>query len=718
GIDEKNDFKPQYVIIPGKEKVIKELKKESKDAKNIYLATDPDREGEAIAFHIAEEIKGGKKGKNGTPIYRVTFHEITSKAVKEAIQNPTDIDINKVNAQQARRILDRLVGYKLSPFLWKKIRRGLSAGRVQSVALRLIVEREREIEGFIPEEYWTVEGLFTPDVENGSKTFKSELYKYKGNLIIDRDADKGKRFLIKDNTTAKEICEALSKSDYLLKSVEKKIRKRSPYPPFITSTLQQEASVKLKFSAKKTMQIAQQLYEGLDIGDEGAIGLITYMRTDSFRVAPEAQRWAGKYIRDKYGDEYLPDTPPIYRSKGNAQDAHEAIRPTYPDKTPDAVKRFLNKDQYNLYSLIWNRFIASQMSPAQYDQTTFIITPVEESLKDTEFRVTGSILRFAGFLAVYATDDPNGEDGQTSLPDIKEGSALILKDLQSMQHFTQPPPRYSEATLVKTLEEKGIGRPSTYATILSTIQDRKYTTKDDGRFRPTELGVLVNDLLVEKFPDLMDYQFTANMEEELDDIESAKLDWIKVIREFYEPFSLTLKQAEDDREKIKPEDIPTDEVCDKCGSPMVIRWGRHGRFYACSSYPQCKNTRPLESEQQENLQTDEVCDKCGNPMIIKNGRYGRFLACSNYPKCKNAKPLTTGLKCPVDNGDIIQRNTKKGKVFWSCSNYPNCKFATWDRPINETCPSCGSSVLFEKSTKGGGKIRYCQKDGCSFKEGL
>lgn len=720
GVSEKNNFKPDYVIIPGKEKIIRELKKEAKDADTIYLATDPDREGEAIAFHIAVEIQGSSKTKREMPIYRVTFHEITSKAVKEAIDNPTDIDINKVNAQQARRILDRLVGYKLSPLLWKKIRRGLSAGRVQSVALRLIVEREREIEGFNSEEYWTVEGFFSPIDANGNKTFKSELYKYKGNLIIDRDADKDKRFFIKDETSAANICDELSKSGYILKSVEKKIRRRSPSPPFITSSLQQESALKLKFTAKKTMQVAQQLYEGLDLGQEGAVGLITYMRTDSFRVSPEAQRWARQYISEKYGNDYVPENMPVYKSKGNTQDAHEAIRPTYPDKNPELVKKFLTKDQYNLYKLIWNRFIASQMSPAQYDQTTFIITSTSDNLNDTEFRITGSILRFPGFLAVYSesTNGTEDEDGQTSLPDLKEGMALKIEDLQKVQHFTQPPPRYSEATLVKTLEEKGIGRPSTYATILSTIQDRKYTNKEEGRFKPTELGLIVNDLLVDKFPDLMDYQFTANMEEELDNIESAKLDWIKVIRDFYEPFSETLKKAESDNERIKPEDIPTDEICDKCGNPMVIRWGRHGRFYACSGYPDCKNTRPLESEQQEILQTEEICEKCGNPMIIKNGRYGKFLACSNYPNCKNAKPVTTGLKCPIDDGKIIQRNTKKGKMFWSCSNYPDCKFATWDKPIDETCPYCKTSVLFEKTTKGGGRIKYCQKDGCNFKEGL
>ncbi|MCX8026484.1 MAG: type I DNA topoisomerase [Thermodesulfovibrionales bacterium] len=718
GIDEKNNFKPQYVIIPGKEKIIRELKKETKEANKVFLATDPDREGEAIAFHIAHEIKTGNSGKKEVPIYRVAFHEITAKAVKEAINNPTDIDINKVNAQQARRILDRLVGYKLSPFLWKKIRRGLSAGRVQSVALRLIVEREREIEAFIPQEYWSVEGLFATVIDD--KTFKSELHKYKGNLIIDRDAEQDKRFFIKNEATATEICNELSRCGYVLKNVEKKIRKRSPSAPFITSSLQQEAAVKLKFTAKKTMQIAQQLYEGLDLGEEGSVGLITYMRTDSFRVSPEAQKWARRYIVQKYGKEYIPEALPIYKSKSSAQDAHEAIRPTYPDKEPDMVKRYLTKDQYNLYKLIWNRFIASQMAPALFDQTTFVITPDAEELKDTEFRATGSILRFPGFLAVYGepTNDAEEDDNMSNLPDIMEGSALTLQDLQKIQHFTQPPPRYSEATLVKTLEEKGIGRPSTYATILSTIQDRKYTTKEDGRFKPTELGMIVNDVLVDKFPTLMDYQFTANMEEELDDIENAKLDWIKVVRDFYEPFSVTLKQAENNNERLKPEDIPTDETCEKCGKPMVIRWGRHGRFYACSGFPDCKNTRPLETEQQETLTTEETCEKCGSPMVVKNGRYGKFLACSNYPDCKNAKPITTGLKCPIDNGDIIQRNTKKGRVFWSCSNYPDCNFATWDRPIGEQCPQCGSSTLFEKTTKGGGKIKYCHKKECNYKEAL
>ncbi len=513
GVDVEHNFSPTYITIPGKEKILKELKSEAKKAEAIYLATDPDREGEAIAWHIAEDIQSpGKK------IFRVTFHEITERAVREAMQNPGAVDIHKVEAQQARRILDRLVGYKLSPFLWKKVRRGLSAGRVQSVAVKLVVDREREIEAFKKEEYWTIEALLHPEHGQGAD-FWARLYKYGNALIINRDEPEGRRFLITNAGTAQKIADDIKTKDIFLSSIEKKLRKKTPAPPFITSTIQQEASRRLRFPVKRTMMLAQQLYEGIELGKEGSVGLITYMRTDSFRIAPEAQKWASELIVENFGKEYVPEKPPFYKSKGSAQEAHEAIRPTYPDKHPEKVKNFLSRDQFNLYSLIWNRFIASQMSPAQLEQTTFIIGLKDAGveLAGTELRTSGTVIRFPGFMALYteSKDDIEDEEGGI-LPQLKENDTLGKGEIKTIQHFTQPPPRFTEATLVKTLEEKGIGRPSTYAAILSTIQDRKYAEKnEDKRFFPTELGVVVNDLLVDKFPELIDLGFTAKMEESL-----------------------------------------------------------------------------------------------------------------------------------------------------------------------------------------------------------
>ncbi len=747
GIDVENNFKPKYIIIPGKEKIVRELKKTAKGKKAVFLATDPDREGEAIAWHIAEEIKNGVTTDKSLPIHRVTFHEITEKAVKEAFKNPGHLDIKKVEAQQARRILDRLVGYSLSPLLWKKVKRGLSAGRVQSVALRLIVEREREIEGFQSEEYWTIEGIFEYKThEQQSCPVPARLYKYKDKLIIERTKEGTANFLLKDEKTANSVLEELKTKKYTLTEQERRKRKRNPPPPFITSTLQQEAAKRLGFTAKKTMLLAQQLYEGIEIPGEGSIGLITYMRTDSVRIAPEAQQWARKIIEERFGSEYLPAEPPQYRSKKTAQEAHEAIRPTYAERTPEKVKKFLSKDQFNLYKLIWDRFIASQMSPALLESTTYII---KDSENISEFRSTGTVIKFPGFMALYKEQEIN--DGSSSLndsdssvealslPDIPEGSPLLLTEAQCSQHFTQPPPRYTEATLVKTLEEKGIGRPSTYATILSTIQERRYVTKVDGKFVPSELGILVNDLLVEGFPELIDVGFTARMEEELDEIEEGKTKWIKVVKEFYGPFKKDLDEALKNLQRIKPKDIPTDLLCEKCGLPMVIRWGRHGRFIACTGYPKCKNTRPLEedqdkqssvakvtvADQKNNSQemggesniSGEVCDKCGSPMVIKRSRYGRFLACSRYPDCKNTRPISSGIKCPLDGGDLIERRTKKGRIFWSCSNYPKCKFATWYQPVNEKCPECSSPILVLKN-QNGKKILQCLKEGCKFQKEL
>lgn len=727
GVDVENSFAPTYDVIPGKEKIVRELKSEAKKADIVYIATDPDREGEAIAYHIAEEITPSRKTKGSAKkIYRVAFHEITEKAVKEAINNPGEIDINKVEAQQARRVLDRLVGYKLSPFLWKKVRRGLSAGRVQSVAVRLVVEREREIEAFNKEEYWTIEAALQPqknlDTATPPPQFPANLYKYQDSLVINRDAGEGKRFLITDAETAKKIADDISAKDFFLSRIEKKLRKRSPAPPFITSTIQQEASRRLRFSAKKTMMVAQQLYEGIELGAEGSVGLITYMRTDSFRTAPEAQEWARELILQKFGKEYIPEKPPVYKSKGSAQEAHEAIRPTYADKSPETVKPFLGKDHYNLYSLIWNRFIASQMTPAQLEQTTLItgLKDANVEIKGTEFRTSGTVISFPGFMALYteSRDDIEEEEGGL-LPSLTEGEQLRQTEMKTVQHFTQPPPRYTEATLVKTLEEKGIGRPSTYAAILSTIQDRKYAVKEEGRFAPTELGTCVNDLLVEKFPELIDFGFTAKMENELDDIETAKMNWVSVINDFYTPFSTDLAEASKDMVKVKPEDIATEEICEKCGKPMVIRWGRHGRFFACSGYPECKTTKPLEgdgtAQKPEQTATDEICGKCGSPMVLKTGRFGKFVACSKYPECKSTKPLSTGIKCPEDGGDLVERKSKRGKAFWSCNNYPNCKFALWNKPVAQTCPKCNAPFLVEKWTKGSGAFYECTNKECDYR---
>ncbi len=716
GVDVENNFKPKYIIIPGKEKIVKDLKKTAKGKKSIYLATDPDREGEAIAWHIAEEIK------NGVPIYRVAFNEITEKAVKEAFKTPGQLDIKKVEAQQARRILDRLVGYSLSPLLWKKVKRGLSAGRVQSVALRLVVEREREIEGFKSEEYWTIEGIFEYKKQEQSSSVPARLYKYKDKLIIERTKDGTNNFLLRDGKTANSVLEELKTKEYTLTEQERRKRKRNPPPPFITSTLQQEAAKRLGFTAKKTMLLAQQLYEGIEIPGEGSVGLITYMRTDSVRVAPEAQQWARNFIQEKFGKEYLPPEPPQYKSKKGAQEAHEAIRPTYEEKTPEKVKKFLSKDHYSLYKLIWDRFIASQMAPAQLESTTYIIRDIEGI---SEFRATGTVIKFPGFMSLYREELPEDSEETVQLPDIPQGSSLMVLELNGSQHFTQPPPRYTEATLVKTLEEKGIGRPSTYATILSTIQERRYVTKVDGKFVPSELGILVNDLLVEGFPELIDVGFTAKMEEELDEIEEGKTKWIKVVKEFYGSFKKDLDEALKNLQKIKPKDIPTKLLCEKCGLPMVIRWGRHGRFIACTGYPKCKNTRPLEENEDNqsgeqkkvSQETGEICDKCGSPMVIKRSRYGKFLACSRYPECKNTRPISSGIKCPLDGGDLIERRTKKGRTFWSCSNYPKCKFATWYKPVNEQCPECGSPVLVLKS-QNGKKFLQCLKEGCKFQKEL
>ncbi|KJR43245.1 DNA topoisomerase I [Candidatus Magnetoovum chiemensis] len=716
GVDVDNGYKPKYTIIPGKEKVIDELKQAAQKASKIYLAPDPDREGEAIAWHISEIIG---EDNDKIELYRVIFNEITERAVRKAIASPSKINTNKVNAQQARRVLDRLVGYGLSPLLWKKVRRGLSAGRVQSVVTRMIVDREREIENFKTQEYWTVDGLFLGSIE---PKFNAKLYKFDGALLVGRSI-KGNKFLLQTKTQADEVLEYLKDKHYALINIEKKLKKRSPSPPFITSTLQQEAYKKLRYSAKKTMSIAQKLYEGIELGEDGSVGLITYMRTDSTRIAEEAQKWAKELIIEKYGKDYAPEKPNKYKVKASAQEAHEAIRPTYKEYEPEIIKKFLTREQYSLYRLIWNRFIASQMAQALIEQTTFDIS---EEAKRALFRATGSIIKFKGFMALYieTLDDENKEpsdvnEDEAILPDLNKDDALNLLEIKNEQHFTQPPPRYTEASLVKALEDNGVGRPSTYATILSTIVDRNYIIKEDGKFQPSELGILVNDLLVERFPELIDSKFTAKMETDLDKIEEGAVIWTEVMDNFYPNFNKELSTAEKELERKKVQDKPTDLICDKCGSSMVIKWSKYGRFISCSDYPKCKNAKPLENSNGENNRppetpTDLVCDKCGSAMVIKSGKYGRFYACSNYPNCKNVKPIPTGLKCPLDGADIIQRKTKKGIPFYGCSNYPDCTFVSWSKPVMEKCPDCGANFLIEKKNKQGETIICCQTKGCNY----
>lgn len=700
GVDIENDFSPKYIVIPEKRKVLSELKKAAEKCDKVYLAPDPDREGEAIAWHIASELN-----KKEEDILRATFNEITKNAVLNSIKMPGKLDERKFNAQQARRILDRLVGYKISPLLWKKVRWGLSAGRVQSVALRLVCEREKEINEFVPKEYWTVEVRFEKD----GKQFWAKVVKHKGSKLE-----------IANKDDAERIAEELKRSEFFVENVERKERRKNAPPPFITSILQQDASRRLGFSPKKTMLIAQRLYEGVEIEGEST-GLITYMRTDSFRLADEAVETARKFILSQYGADYLPPNPPKFKARRSAQEAHEAIRPTSLEYPPERVKRFLKKDESALYELIWKRFLACQMAPAIYDQTGIDIRAGEYLL-----RASGSILKFPGFLSVYTEskeeDNKNGED-EIQLPELKTGEKLVLEDLKKEQHFTQPPPRYTEATLVKELEEKGIGRPSTYATIVSTIQERKYVAKQKGKLYPTPLGCKVNELLVQNFPDLIDIAFTAEMEEKLDKIEEGGMDWIKLLKDFYAPFEKRLEIAQKNMQNIKSEGIPTDIVCDKCGGKMVIKLGKKGEFLACSNYPECKNTKNFTTGEDgririiEDEMTDIKCELCGKPMLRRKGPYGLYLACSGYPACKNTvslnntKPAPTGVKCPLCGGDILERKGRRGSSFYGCSNYPKCKYILKYRPVPEKCPKCGNPFLVMKENSG--KLS-CPKEGCGY----
>ncbi len=704
GIDPANSFKPEYQVIKGKEKTISKLKKAARKADTIYLAPDPDREGEAIAWHVANCLKGGTKAE----FVRVAFNEITESAVLEAMKSPRAVDMNRVNAQQARRVLDRIVGYTVSPFLWKTVAHNLSAGRVQSVALRLVCEREAEIEAFTQQEYWNIAALL---VTTGKDEFTARLYRIDDKTLSSPIDTGAKKTWIASEKEAKACIAELKKASFAVTKIKKSERKRKPLPPFITSTLQQEAAKVYGFSPKATMSTAQKLYEGVEISKKGPTGLITYMRTDSTRVSKEALAAVRALIGKDYGKQYLPAKANVYGSKRKAQDAHEAIRPTYMSLPPEKVKKKLTPSQFKLYSLIWKRFIASQMQPARFDVQT-----VDISAGRYLFRATAQKVRFDGFLKVYREgrepdENGNGGNGIETLPDLKEGERLKLKKLTPSQSFTKPPARFSEAMLVKQLEADGIGRPSTYATIISTLKDRKYAESQERKLIPTELGTTVNKILVENLPDLFDITFTADMESELDLIEDGTEDWVNVLNGFYEPFMETISGLKQREEEIKQSMFEaTDEVCEKCGSPMVIRWGRNGRFMACSAYPNCKSTKPLPGERDQ-FTTDEKCEKCGSPMVIKTGRFGRFMACSAYPDCKNTKAITLGIDCPRPGcgGKITEKQTRGGKLFYGCSKYPKCDFASWDKPINEKCPACGYAFMVQKISKKRGEYLRCPK---------
>ena len=720
GVDVKKDFAPDFTVIQAKKKVIDDLKKAAKGKENIYLASDPDREGEAIAWHIAGQVV-----KNHKRVHRVLFNEITKKAVQEAIAKPLELDRNKFDAQVARRVLDRLVGYKISPLLWTKVRRGLSAGRVQSVAVRLVCEREKDIRAFEPVEYWSLTALLEGRVP---PSFKAKLAQWKGQKVDN------KKFRLENDETVQGILKSLDGASWVIGDVEKKERRRYPTPPFVTSKLQQEASRKLGFQPKRTMQLAQQLYEGVELGNEGSVGLITYMRTDSTRVSNDALDAARQHIRAQYGKNYVPGKPNTFRSKKGAQDAHEAIRPTSLEYTPERVRRYLRRDMFQLYSLIWDRFVASQMVPAVYDQTAFEI-PVKEAL----FRATGQQIKFDGFMKVYiegrderpaqANGEDDGDEAQDTdgvLPDLQKGDDLKLLSMEPRQHFTQPPPRFTQASLIKELDENGIGRPSTYAAIISNILDREYVSQNESRqLLPTDLGFLVTDLLVESFPDILNVEFTASMEDELDKIEDGKEKWTKAMKRFYTPFERDLKKAEKEMRDVKRQEVPTDIDCDKCGAKMVIKWGRNGEFLACPQYPECKNTKNFKREENGGIQVaveeevNEVCEQCGRPMLLRWGKFGKFLGCSGYPECKNIqpleKPVDLGIKCPeCKEGNIKERKSRWGKVFYGCDKYPECKFASWDKPMPTPCPSCDSPILVEKVTKRAGRTHRCYKKECGY----
>jgi DNA topoisomerase-1 len=743
GVDVDSGFVPTYIVIKDRKKVLSEILDASRAARTVYLAPDPDREGEAIAWHIAEAIradgtkrrKGKKKEAPNTPveIRRVLLHEITKKGVTQGMADPRSLDRNKFDSQQARRILDRIVGYSLSPLLWKKVRRGLSAGRVQSVAVKIIWEREKGIEAFVPEEYWSLTARFAGSVP---PEFTAKLVEAGGEKVRPRTGEE---------TLA--LRRAVENGPFLVREIRKKMRRRSPPPPFTTSKLQQDGARKLRMPSYRTMIVAQSLYEGVDVPGEGLVGLITYMRTDSVRVAAEAVDAARDHIRAAHGEPYLPPAPNVYRNRKTAQDAHEAIRPTSMENPPAKVKPILSRDQYRLYELIWNRFVASQMSAAEFEQTTIDILcepasppkgkgepPAGEYL----FRATGSIPRFLGYLELYqegngpqadpAAGDQEGEKDEEKgegnvLPDLTEGERLALRDLVDAQHFTQPPPRFTESSLIKELEEQGIGRPSTYASIVKTIRDRGYVRMEDRKFLPTELGRIVTELLEESFPNVMDVAFTARMEEELDQIEDGELPMDEALNGFYRPFSEELERAKSTMPELKDELIATGIPCSACGGEMVIRFGRAGKFLACRNYPKCRNTanfRETPDGEVELVPDEEAgvsCDKCGRAMVIRRWKGARYIACSGYPECRNSLPYGIGVKCPeCDKGEMVERSSRGGKMFYSCSRYPDCRFASWSRPMEGTCPLCGFTAMGEKIRKSGKTEIVCLRKGCKGKK--
>jgi len=702
GVDVEKDFAPTYQVIPEKKKVVAELRKAAKSSDRVILAADPDREGEAISWHLSQLI-----AEDNPNIARAVFHEITKEGVEEAFKHLGGLDENMIQAQQTRRILDRLVGYRISPILWKKVGKGLSAGRVQSVALRLICEREKEIKAFVPEEYWTIAAQLEAAVP---PPFKAALAK------VD-----GKKAKLRNGDEAKAVVAACEKGPFVLEGIKVQEKRRQPGPPYITSTLQQDAFRLLRFPVKKTMFIAQKLYEGLEIGELGQTGLITYMRTDSVRVSDQARAAARAYIERVFSPAHVPPKPHFFKNPKKAQDAHEAIRPAHLDLPPDKVKTFLKKEEYDLYRMIWNRFMASQMASAVIEETEFDIAvrPAPAGAGSPGrvygFKAKGEVVKFDGFLAAY----PNGNGEKELLPKAVEGEVLRLLGLDSKQKFTEPPPRYTEGTLVKELESRGIGRPSTYAPIISTLQDRTYVTKDKGKFTPTELGMYVTDFLVKYFAGLMDYAFTAHMEEELDEIGDGGQKWVDSLREYYGLLEKDLKNVEGE-EGVKRTGIPIDETCPKCGQPLVIKDGRFGRFKACSGYPACKFRESLTKRESKPL--DETCPKCGSQLVQKFGKFGPFVACSNYPKCKYIKKESaeTGVDCPVPGcgGKILRRKTRRGKVFYGCSHYPKCTFATWDEPVNRACPACGQKFLLKKHVMRGDPYLHCWNEKCAFKETL
>ncbi len=695
GIDVENNFKPKYVLDRKKSSLIKELKSAAKDASEILLASDRDREGEAIAWHLKEALKKEIKNK---PVHRIVFNEITKKAIRDSIKHPTVVDENIFNSQQARRILDRIVGYKVSPLLWKVIAKNLSAGRVQSVALRLICEREEKIEAFKPEEYWSIDATIFKD---DFTPLQAELTK-----IADKKAE------IKSKEESDKIISELNKLNFIIDKIEKKSRKIQPYPPYITSTLQQDASKLLNFSPKFTMQIAQKLYEGINLGGE-TVGLISYMRTDSLRLSDEAHESSRKLIAERYGKDFLNKTIRVFKNKNKSQDAHEAIRPTDAFRTPESISQYLDEPQKKLYTLIWQRFIATQMIPASIETNNILTSAGKYSFKSSASRILNK-----GFLNAY----PHVQISEKALLDSRysEKDILEAQNIKGKQHFTKPPARYSEASLIKEMESLGIGRPSTYASITNTIRERDYVRIENKYFHPTDLGKTVNAFLVGNFSSFFNVNFTAEMEDNLDKIGFGELEWHNVLKIYFDKIMELLNKVDikSSKEKLVEE---TDLVCEKCGSKMVIKWGRNGKFLACSNYPECKNIKNFKKDEngkiivEEPETLEEKCPKCGNPLVVKTGRYGKFIACSNYPKCKFTKPLTTGIKCPkCGKGELVEKRNKKGKTFYGCSNYPECNFISNFKPIIMKCTECDSEYLEEHSSKEKGKFYKCPKCGKEY----